>query len=214
MESPGYVLQPVTRSASSAGAPTPAPAATYLGTDCGSQGTGMWHSLSGLMEEKDDCLDLGSLLPAGAGRVPAQLRRSDHDEPRGAGSVRLELKSADGQGPVVGVRASLRWATTWQELVFAWDPTCCAGSSHCTWAGEPGRARRAGLAPAEHTHARRVLRRGALSASRTPSWPGCTRSESGHRERARARAGRRGGTPWPPRACSVWPPVSPAGWAW
>ena len=69
---------------------------TDLGTDCGAEGTGMWYSLAGLMAEKDECLDFTRCFPLvrveyQPSCVGATIRA------KGAGSVRLELKSAEGR---------------------------------------------------------------------------------------------------------------------
>jgi hypothetical protein len=110
MEARGHVLQPVTRGVSRV---------TYLGTDCGPEGTGMWHSLSGLMEDKDDCLDLVRCFP---------LVRVDYQpscvgatiRARGAGPIRLELKSPEG-GVLWWATGELALGKDLQELVFSWS---------------------------------------------------------------------------------------------
>ena len=109
---------------------------SYLGTDCGVEGTGMWHSLSGFMEDKDDCLDLARCFPlvrpAYQPRcVGARIRA------QGAGSVKLELRSADGR--------VLWWATQdlllgegRQELNFSWDPAKLNRVKSLHWETESG----------------------------------------------------------------------------
>lgn len=120
MESPANAFQPVTRGVSSSNARTPACLFTYLGTDCGLESTGMWHSLSGLMEDKDDCLDLDRCYPL----VRAEYQPSCVGatvRARGAGSIRVELKSAEGRVLWWGTK-ELALGRDRQELIFSWDP--------------------------------------------------------------------------------------------
>ncbi len=96
----------------------------------------MWHSLSGLMEEKDDCLDLARCYPLVRAEyqpscVGATIRA------RGAGSVRLELKSADGMVLWWGT-GELALSSDLQELVFAWDPAGLRKVKSLHWVAEGG----------------------------------------------------------------------------
>jgi hypothetical protein len=130
------VLQPVTRAPYCTGEKAAPSCPTYLGTDCGPAGTGMWHSLSGLMKERDSYLDFARCYP---------LLRAEYQpccvgavmRARGAGSLKLELKSAD--------ERVLWWATRelaleneWQELMFAWEPGDLRRVKSLHWTAEPG----------------------------------------------------------------------------
>jgi hypothetical protein len=136
VDSEAYVLQPVTRGAPSAEWRVAPRLVTYLGADCGPEGTGRWYSLSGLMEDKDDCLDLGRCYPLvraeyQASCVGATIRA------RGAGSIRLELKSADGRVLWWGTE-DLALGSDLQELVFPWDPASLRRVKSLHWAAEAG----------------------------------------------------------------------------
>lgn len=132
------LLQPVTRAPYCPDEKRGRSGHTYLGTDCGLTETGMWHSLSGLMEEKDDCLDFARCYPLVRAEyqpccVGAVIRV------RGAGSLRLELKSAE--------QRILWWATQelalgekWQELVFTWEPDDLRKVKSLYWSAEPAGA--------------------------------------------------------------------------
>ncbi len=130
------VLQPITRGVSTADLRPADGSRTFLGTDCGAETAGMWHSLSGLMSDKQDCLDLARCFPlVRAERQPscsgAMIRA------QGAGSLRMQLKSADGR--------TLWWATEevplgseWHELRFSWDPDGLREVKSLHWTAEPG----------------------------------------------------------------------------
>ena len=132
------VLQPVTRAPYCTGEKAAPSWPTYLGTDCGPAGTGMWHSLSGLMKEGESYLDFARCYP---------LLRAEYQpccvgaviRARGAGSLKLELKSAD--------ERVLWWATRelalgneWQELTFAWEPGDLRRVKSLHWTAEPAGA--------------------------------------------------------------------------
>ncbi len=96
----------------------------------------MWHSLSGLMETKDDCLDLARCFPVVRGEYQASCTGAAI-RAMGAGALRLELKSADGR--------VLWWSTEevplgdeWQELCFVWDPAALREVKSLHWTAEPG----------------------------------------------------------------------------
>jgi hypothetical protein len=98
----------------------------------------MWHSLSGLMAEKESCLDFARCYPVVRAEyqpccLGAVIRA------RGAGSLRLELKSAE--------ERILWWATRelvlgdkWQEMTFAWDPGELRKVKSLHWMAEPAGA--------------------------------------------------------------------------
>ncbi len=129
-------LQPLTRDVSSNDLKSACRFGTYLGTDCGFLGTGMWHSLSGLMGDPDDCLDLTRCFPlVRADRqsicVGATLRG------KGAGALRLQLKSADGRVLWWGT-AELPLGGDWQDLHFSWEPEGLRAVKSLEWQAEQG----------------------------------------------------------------------------
>jgi hypothetical protein len=130
------VPQPLIRGASSPDEPARRSGCTYLGTDRGPAGSGMWHSLAGLMEEKDSCLDLARCFPF----LRAEFQASCVGvtvRVQGAGALKLELKSA--------AERVLWWATQelapgddWQELAFNWEPADLRRVKSLHWAAELG----------------------------------------------------------------------------
>lgn len=107
---------------------------TYLGTDCGIEGKGMWHSLSGLLEDKGDCLDLVRCFPL----VRAEYQASCLGvkiRAKGAGVIRLELKSPDGSVQWWGSE-EVPLGNDWHELDFSWDPTKLRKVKSLHWTAE------------------------------------------------------------------------------
>jgi hypothetical protein len=130
------VFQPLTRGVSWVEVKGGCPRGTYLGTDCGAENRGMWHSLSGLMRDKDDCLDMDRCFPLVRAEyqpscVGATIRA------KGAGALRLELKSAEG-GVLWWGSAELALGKDVQELVFSWDPGGLRKVKSLHLAAEPG----------------------------------------------------------------------------
>jgi hypothetical protein len=108
----------------------------YVSVDLTGAGwAGMWHSLSGLSEERDLHLDLAKCYP---------LVRDEYQPRcigmvivvRGDGHLKLELKSSD--------ERVLWWATRdlctddWRELEFRWTPEDLRRVKYLEWAADPG----------------------------------------------------------------------------
>jgi hypothetical protein len=132
------VLQPITRAPYCTGERAGSDCHTYMGTDCGLAGSGTWHSLSGLMEEKESCLDFARCYP---------LMRAEYQpccvgaviRARGAGSLKVELKSADERVLWWGT-GELALGNEWQELAFAWEPGGLRRVKSLHWMADPAGA--------------------------------------------------------------------------
>jgi hypothetical protein len=132
---PVDVLQPLTYGGPSGDPQTGCRLGTYLGTDCGATASGMWYSLAGLMAEENHCLDLTRCFPL----VRAEYQPSCVGaimRVKGAGSLRLELKSAGGSVLWWGTQ-ELALGDDWQELRFCWDPDGLRKVKSLQWTVEP-----------------------------------------------------------------------------
>jgi hypothetical protein len=136
VEPPMDVLQPLIRGVASLDAPTACLLGTYLGTDCGPSENGMWYSLAGLMDENDACLDMSRCFPLV--RVEYQPTCVGATiQARGAGALRLELKSQDG-GVLWWATKDLLLGDERQQLHFSWDPEGLRKVKSLQWAAESG----------------------------------------------------------------------------
>jgi hypothetical protein len=99
-------------------------------------GAGMWHSLAGLAQEKDRCLDFTKCYP---------YVRDDYQPTcvgmtvgvLGEGCLKLELQSPDGR-ILWWATKDLSTADRWEELTFSWSPAELRRVKFLNWVAEPG----------------------------------------------------------------------------
>ena len=141
------------------------------------------------MEDTDDCLDLARCFPLVRAEyqpscVGATIRA------KGAGALRLELKSADGS-VLWWATQTLPWATTGRSCTSPGTRRSLRKVKSLHWTAEPWSAGALGLSQSEHPDARTAVRRGALLALLRQAGPALLSGAGMVRERAPRPAGQR-----------------------